>query len=260
MWQKAKVLLAVVLVLTMMLALGSLALANDYSNHWSVHFIDDAISRGWMMGDGKGNYRPEAAITRGEFAVMLWRSLGQPQSEEGCPFDDVSEDAFYYSAVTALYEAGIVNGMSSDVFGPNITLTREMGCAMLARAYKLSPADIYAYQRFVDANAVSEWARLAVSALVEKDYIAGVGDNRIAPLQQLKRGEMAKLLVVAHDGAYTEKVEETPAHIEDDEAPIITTNVAVTMYTVTFDANGGSGAPEAETVAFNTRIAQPVKI
>ena len=198
--KKTKVLLVAVLTLTLMMALTSAAQADDYSKHWSAQYIDDAASRGWMTGDGSGNFRPDAPITRGEFAVMLWRALGQPEPNGECPFNDVAANAYYYKAVTALFEKGVVNGLSATSFGPNVTLTREMGCTMLARALKLSPKNLNAYLDFADSGAISPWAREAISALVEKNYIAGVGDNKVAPKQQLKRGEMAKLLITVFDG------------------------------------------------------------
>ncbi|MCL1975021.1 MAG: S-layer homology domain-containing protein [Firmicutes bacterium] len=200
MWKMKKVLPVIVLTLAIVFVWGTMAQADDYSSHWSAQFIRDASSRGWMTGDGNGNFRPEASITRGEFTVMLWRAMGQPRAAYACPFNDVAASAFYFEAVKALYEAKVVNGLDSVTFGPNNTLTREMGCSMLARAYKLSPSDPNAYMRFADAGQVSDWARLDISSLVEKNYISGVGENRIAPKQYLKRGEMAKLLITVVDG------------------------------------------------------------
>ena len=196
-------LLALIITLLAVFVPAAVAQANDYSNHWSAPYITDAANRGWMTGDGSGNYRPESAITRGEFAVMLWRSLDQPRPQFTCVFKDVSVDAYYYAAVAYLYEAGVVNGLDSLTFGPNITLTREMGCTMLARAFALTPVNHNSYQRFADYFDVSLWAQAAVSALVEKNYIAGVGDNKFAPKQQLKRGELAKLLITVYAGATT---------------------------------------------------------
>ena len=193
--QKTKVFVVAVLAFALVIMLAYTAQADDYSGHWSAQYINDAASRGWMTGDGNGNFRPESAITRGEFAVMLWRALGQPEPNHTCPFNDVVGGAFYYKAVTLLFEREVVNGLNATTYGPNVTLTREMGCTMLARAYKLNAENVNAYQRFADAGEVSEWARPAISALVEKNYIAGIGDNKIAPKQYLKRGEMAKLLI-----------------------------------------------------------------
>ncbi|MCL1975020.1 MAG: InlB B-repeat-containing protein [Firmicutes bacterium] len=213
--QKGRILWVIISVLLMMLILGTLALADDYTNHWSAQYITDAASRGWILGDGKGNYRPEADITRGEFAVMLWRALGQRESSITCPFIDVQENAFYYKAVIALFESEIVKGMSNVAYGPNIALTREMGFAMMARAYDLIATDANAYQRFADAAQISAWAREAIAALVEKSFISGVGNNKIAPLQQLKRGEMAKLLTVIHSSAQEIQQEESPGLVEN---------------------------------------------
>ena len=220
MCKNGKVLLAAVLIMTLILTGGALALTDDYSGHWSAQYINDAFARGWMTGDGSGNFRPEAAITRGEFAVMLWRALNQPEPQRQCPFADVMSGAFYYKAVAALFEKGVVNGQSSTSFGPGVTLTREMGCTMLARAYNLSAVNANDYQRFADAAAVSEWARAAVSVLVEKNYIAGVGDNKVAPKQPLKRGEMAKLLITVANGVAAEQAAASTASQQNAMAAI----------------------------------------
>ncbi|MCL1816729.1 MAG: S-layer homology domain-containing protein [Clostridiales bacterium] len=202
MGKRRKFLLAGLVAVAFLLTMVVGSWADDYSSHWSSQFINDAYNRGWMTGDGNGNFRPESAITRGEFAVMLWRAKGQPVPVYNCVFKDVPTNAFYYKAVAALNEAKVVNGLDAATFGPNNTLTREMGCTMLARAYNLTAVNTNAYQGFVDSGEVSDWARAEVAALVEKGYLSGVGDNRIAPKQPLKRGEMAKLLITVAN-AYT---------------------------------------------------------
>lgn len=49
------------------------------------------------------------------------------------PFRDVSESAWYYDAVVYVYENGLMDGVETDLFAPNATLTRAMVWTILAR-------------------------------------------------------------------------------------------------------------------------------
>ena len=44
---------------------------NDYSNHWAKNAIQSMIDKKIMVGDGKGTFRPNANVTRGELAQAL---------------------------------------------------------------------------------------------------------------------------------------------------------------------------------------------
>ncbi|MBD8031958.1 S-layer homology domain-containing protein [Solibacillus sp. Sa1YVA6] len=66
---------------------------------------------------------PNETITRGEFAYMLAQVL-ELEAEEGSSFDDVPEDNEYYYYVSALYEYGIINGVSDTEFGVENSITR----------------------------------------------------------------------------------------------------------------------------------------
>lgn len=228
--------LAAALTVGMFAIMSTTALAaeTDYENHWGASYIDDCRERGWMTGDGQGNFRPDDSITRGEFSVMLWRALGCPAPEGDCPFTDIAADAWYRNAVTALYEAGITLGYDSGLFGPNDTLTREMSFTILARAFDLTPdTDSDAFEGYDDSGSLSNWARNAAAALILKGYVEGDG-NSILPKKALTRGEMAKLLVVVYDGE--NEPADTPPVITLTQSPTTNTYGSVTVtVTVTGD-------------------------
>lgn len=210
--------------------LPTMALAGDYEDHWAAPYIEKCHERGWMAGDGNGNFRPDDPITRGEFSVMLWRALGRsderiPAAADGGQFSDVTEEMYYYQAVNWLAANGIVFGYGNGLFGPNDTLTREMAFVMLARAFDLKPVsagEAAEYTTFDDYTEVSSWATDAASILILKGYVEG-SDGKLAPKKALTRGEMAKLLVTVYDGEQNEPL--------DDNAPVITLRQSPTAST-----------------------------
>lgn len=199
------VILAVSIIATLTMS-GAIAVqaagtgGSDWENHWAAPYMEKAIQRGWINGYPDGTMRPDGPITRAEFAALLWRALDEKAPTSSCPFSDVPISSYYENAVTSLYEAGVVDGVGDGLFAPGKLLTREQGVTMLARAFGLAPENPDTYRDFTDAGDISGWARAAFSALIEKAYVEGVGGGRLVPKQNMKRGEMAKLLVTAFDG------------------------------------------------------------
>lgn len=66
---------------------------------------------------------PNEAITRGELAYMIAQALGL-EAEGDSPFTDVPADNDYAYFVTALYEAGIAQGISETEFGVDSNVKR----------------------------------------------------------------------------------------------------------------------------------------
>lgn len=195
---------AVALALLMLaVTLGQLGVfASSEKNHWAAQYVEEAKDRAWMLGYPDGSFRPDANMTRGEFSVMLCRALNLAQATASNPFGDIEQGDWYYQAILKLYAAGIAEGCENGEFQPNDFLTREMAFTMLTRAFRLTAKDKNAYQSFRDDQEVSSWAASSVSALVEGGYVAGIGNNTLAPQRLLRRGEMAALLISIYDGEH----------------------------------------------------------
>lgn len=98
------------------------------------------------------NFRPQAAITRGEMAEMLVRALGLKSAAESLnssqmpnsdaysilhgqvPFTDLQQGNEGY--ITVAYTIGMTNGTSATTFSPERTATRGQAAAMLVRIYE----------------------------------------------------------------------------------------------------------------------------
>lgn len=242
--QHLKCPLALVIILAMLLVVfPSSTLAADYDNHWAKSYIDDAKARGWVTGYEDGSFRANDSITRAEFAVMLWRALGEPAASGSSPFNDVAQGDWYHDAVVALHGLGVVNGIDEGQYGPATVLTREMAMTMLARAFGLTPSDANAWQSFSDADSISDWARAAVSALSERGYVSGSGANQCTPGNPLTRGEMAKLLISTFDGEKggTTPVEPVePGEVKGPEIKVSYSTETASSVTVTVTADGAS--------------------
>ncbi len=88
---------------------------------WYYTQITTLASLNLIDCDG-GNFGPNEAITRAEFAELVSRLVPLSDVESGFP--DVSRDSEYYAAVATCQEQGWVAGYEDGTFRPDNTLTR----------------------------------------------------------------------------------------------------------------------------------------
>ncbi|WP_158560509.1 S-layer homology domain-containing protein [Paenibacillus contaminans] len=106
-------------------------------------------------------------------------------------FADVTENAYFYDAVTFAAARGITLGIGNGSFGSNDNVTRAQALVMIMRAFGIHP-DTNADNNFSDAGDTYYTGYLA--AAKKLGIAAGVGDNRFAPDQEVTRQELFVLV------------------------------------------------------------------
>lgn len=157
------------------------------SHEWAKNDIETLYSKG-IMGPRNGSslFRPNEAISRGEFVTMLVKIFDIPLNYKGeLTFVDATNNSrsgglWDYRYIETAARAGIVRGVGNlGRFGTTESLTREQAAVMIARAANLkleSREDklLQSLQKsFTDASAINIYARPAVEAVVDKGIITG---------------------------------------------------------------------------------------
>ncbi len=98
----------------------------DVENHWAEQEITLAVNHGLMKGYPDGTFQPNRAVTREEIAVILQRILQYESNgtKRNVPFSDVTSDRWSYREITALIDAGLLNGYPDGTFRPEQFLSR----------------------------------------------------------------------------------------------------------------------------------------
>lgn len=94
----------------------------DVHNSWASTEIATLANAGILQGYTDGTFRPNAAITRAEFAAIAARF--DKLSGGTKSFSDVPTDHWAYAAITSAAEKGWVNGYADGTFRPNNAITR----------------------------------------------------------------------------------------------------------------------------------------
>lgn len=161
---------------------------------WYSDAVEYVAKEGLFRGNSETTFRPDAAMTRSMLATVLYRLDGERKGDVDASFGDVERGAWYTSAVAWAAAEGIVNGYSSDSFGPGDPITREQLAVMLWR-YAGSPSSGGSLEPFADAGLAGGWARDALRWAIEKGILRGRGSGILDPKGQATRAEVAAMLM-----------------------------------------------------------------
>ncbi|WP_162848530.1 S-layer homology domain-containing protein [Paenibacillus nanensis] len=172
----------------------------DIQGHWAEAAVIRAAQSGFVKGYSDGTFRPEAQVTRAEFAVMLARALELPAAAESVSAfaDSGSIPVWAQESIDAAVQAGVLKGYDDGTFQPERLITRSEVAVMVARALGLA-AEANDQSSFADRLAIPAWAEPSVAAAVEAGIVKGRGGNRFAPDANTTRAEAVTLLLAAAD-------------------------------------------------------------
>lgn len=96
------------------------------ASHWASSSIEAAVKKGYFKGYGKGVFKPNATVTRAEFAALMARvSKLTPTEEKTNVFNDL-KNHWSSKEVDRAVSLGFINPKDyPNGFKPNTALTRE---------------------------------------------------------------------------------------------------------------------------------------
>lgn len=152
-------------------------------------YLNTIDHNAYMVGDEKGNFRPESSLTRAEAAQIFYNLLLNKNIEITTKFEDVPDGQWYAKAVNGLASLGVLNGVGENVFEPNRAITRaEFATLATQFAYKA-----YGGVSFEDVPD-THWAYEAITTAAAYRWISGVGEDMFMPSRPIKRSEAATIV------------------------------------------------------------------
>ena len=147
----------------------------------------------YIVGYGNGEVRPQNSITRAEVAAIFFRLLEDDVRDANYTrqnkFTDVSNDAWYCSAVSTLSAMGIISGYPDATFRPNASITRAEFAAIATRFDvngDKTPAS------FTDI--AGHWAKDEIAVAANNGWVNGYEDGSFRPQNKITRAETMSLV------------------------------------------------------------------
>ena len=155
--------------------------------------LNQADHYAYIVGYGNGEVRPQNSITRAEVASIFFRLLEDDVRDANYTrennFTDVSNDAWYCSAVSTLSAMGILSGYPDAAFRPNASITRAEFAAIATRfdaAGDKTPASF--------DDIANHWAKDEISVAANNGWVNGYEDGSFRPQNNITRAETMSLV------------------------------------------------------------------
>lgn len=166
----------------------------DIEGHWASDAIQQAIKLKFINGYTDNSFRPNASVTRGEFAAMLARALHLEEKGDADFADIDMIPAWARPYIASVVNAGIASGFEDNTYRPAQAITRAEVAAMIVRAKKL-PLENNAELSFKDADQIPNWAKPFVAAAYKAGLLQGRDGGIFAPADQATRAEAVTLIL-----------------------------------------------------------------
>lgn len=163
---------------------------------WFYGSVLYVAGRGMMNGTGANEFSPQMNTSRGMIVTILHRLEGSPARHD-TPFSDVQTGAYYAQAVAWAAANNIVGGYGGGLFGPNDPITREQMASILYRYSSFKGLDTTTradLSAFLDASAISDYARETMAWANAHRLINGKGGGLLDPGGKATRAEVAAIL------------------------------------------------------------------
>ncbi|WP_282937380.1 S-layer homology domain-containing protein [Paenibacillus sp. RC67] len=167
---------------------------SDISNHWSTNTVNLFVKLGVVSGYEDGSFRPDANITRAEFASIIAKVFNM-QSASGAPSLKDVNNHWAKQAIQALGSQGIINGYEDGTFKPDQTITRAEMIAIISRLVDLSSASKGNSITFTDVN--GSWNADQIKAASQAGIVEGRTSTTFAPDATSTKAEALTIILRA---------------------------------------------------------------
>ncbi len=166
---------------------------------WASDYILELSRRNILGGFSDGTFRPDAPITRAEFATIVSKAFDTPKTRQNLEFRDLPGNYWAKGAIDQSVQTGFLNGYPDGAFQPNQQIPVLQLQTALATGLKLQPpaSPSQTLSKFEDANELPQWAQGKVAAAIDAGLVAGSNPQKLTPNRTATRADAAALIYEA---------------------------------------------------------------
>lgn len=164
---------------------------------WARQAIELMVNHGIINGYNDGSFKPDASVSRAEFAKMMVLTLNLDLIKPSSPFFvDVKKSDWHYSYIetSRLYMTGF-SSVSGHMFRPDWFAVREDMAVAIVKGLGLNPdkTDLSVLNKYTDQGDISPNLRKYVATAINEGIMVG-NDLKFNPNASISRAETATLL------------------------------------------------------------------
>lgn len=173
---------------------------SDLTGHWADAFIQGLVNKALIRGFGDGTFKPEANITRAEYAAIIAKTFVLPrQVGTGMGvFGDVAANFWASAAITQAANMGFVSGFPDGTFRPQQNLTRVQALVSLVSGLGLTGGNNNVLLFYNDRASIPSYATEAIATATQKGLVVNYPKlEQLEPMRNITRAEVSALIYQA---------------------------------------------------------------
>ena len=173
---------------------------SDIVSHWGTAFIQGLVTRGLIRGFPDGTFKPEASITRAEYAAIIAKTFDLPrQRGTGTGvFTDVPANFWASEAISQAAGMGFISGFPDKTFRPQQNLTRVQAVVSLVSGLGLTGGNPNLLQFYSDRAQIPSYATEAIATATQRRLVVNYPKpNQLEPMRGITRAEVVALIYQA---------------------------------------------------------------
>lgn len=229
-------------------SIPTMASFSDVSpDYWARPFIQGLAARNAISGFPDGTFKPDAPVTRAEFAAMVARAFDRNPTRQLAEnqLSDVPSNYWGSSAIKEAYETGFLSGYPNNLFQPDREIPKVQAIVALANGLAVTssnPTSVDLDTYYTDAGAIPDYATAPLTAATQANLVVNYPNVRqLNPTASLTRAEAAALI---YQGL-----------VRSGQAPAIASNEVAASYVV---GTGMGGGETNESNPVNSPIPNPL--
>lgn len=173
---------------------------SDLGSHWAEAFIQGLVTRNLIRGFPDGTFKPEASITRAEYASIIASGFNLPrQIGTGTgTFVDVAADFWAAGAIQQAAGMGFVSGFPDGTYRPQQSLTRVQALVSLVSGLGLTGGNTNLLLSYDDRATVPSYATGSVATATGRGLVVNYPHpEQLEAMRNITRAEVSALIYQA---------------------------------------------------------------
>lgn len=167
---------------------------------WAYPFIAELVRRDIVSGFPDGTFRPNAPVTRAEYASMLQKAFQQKTQRQAINYKDVTPDFWATAAIQEATQTGFLQGYPGNIFRPTQQIPKVQTLVAIISGLGIQPPATPGpvLQTYQDAAQIPSYATEEVAAATQSGLVVNYPNVKtLNPNEKATRAEVAALIYQA---------------------------------------------------------------
>lgn len=145
----------------------------DTRSHWARPFIETLAERQIIAGFPDGTFKPDAPVTRAQFAAIVKNAFSNSSVRVSRGFGDVPSSYWAATAISKAYETGFMSGYPDGAFKPEQQIPKVQVLVALSSGLNFMPtrAADTTLATFRDGGKIPAYGKAGVAAAAERNVV-----------------------------------------------------------------------------------------